>query len=86
MSDASEIFTELFLGTGAILGGLLFLIIILALAYKNRAGAFCSIPVSLIIAIFYFDNLTGDNNLMWFGVLFLCLPVFLGYVAIQHDE
>jgi len=86
MSEASEIFHELLLGEGALFGLVLLIGIVVVIALVSREGAIAMIPVSIIISVFYFANVSGSNNLMWAGVIFLVLPFFFAFRAARAKD
>lgn len=86
MSDVTELFSELMYGGGAWIAVILILSIMVLGAWRNRVLCIFMIPVSLMLSVAYFHNVTPDNDLMWAGVLFLVLPMFLALRAVTAKE
>ena len=86
MSEASEIFTELLFGTGAWIGAILILAILVLTAYKNRILCIFNSVISVMLSFMYFENVSGNNDLMWMAVIFLVTPLFLLFRAITMKD
>lgn len=79
MSDSSEFFTELLYGSGALLGALIVIcIVVVVSAYEKKAG----VPLfflTLFFTISYLQNIAVDSNFMWLSLLMFFVSLFLLY-------
>lgn len=72
MSGVSVAFDELFFGTGAWLGLLLLLALIMVLSAKIKYSGVLMLPVSIFLGIAYLDN-----DLFWHGIIMFFCAVFV---------
>jgi len=85
MSEITELFNELLFGSGAWLGLILIvgIIISVALLSKNRVANLIFAIISLFMGIEYFSHVTTSSNFMWSGIIMFILTIFLVYGAIK---
>jgi len=78
-NEIAEAFTELFYGSGAWLGLLLYLTIIISLTYIWKKSGVFFIPVTVILGIQYFNNDLGWHSLiMWLTTIMIFFQVMKG--------
>lgn len=76
MSEIGTAFNELFYGSGAWLGILLLLSIIIALSLKTKWAAVMTLPVSIFLGIDYVTNeLYWNAAIMFFSCIFVLIQV-----------
>jgi hypothetical protein len=86
MSDVSMIFQELLLGTGAFFGFLIIESLIIGLATKLKEIGILMLLPNLILAFEYFNNVSTNSDLAWYGVMTILIDVFLIWYAIKHKD
>lgn len=72
MSSISEVFEELFFGTGSWLGLLLLITIIIALSLKVRWGGVLTLPILIFLGIDYITN-----ELLWNALIVFFASIFI---------
>jgi len=83
LSSIAQVFTELFYGSGAWLGLLLFLAIIIGLAFSNKYVGVLMLPVSIFLAISYLDY----PSLLWHGaIMFICAIFIVVHLLMERDK
>lgn len=71
LSAISDVFTELFTGTGSWLGLLLLLTFIIGITFAWKYGGLLMLPVSIFLGMYYFDNALG-----WHGLIMILSAIF----------
>lgn len=82
MSGIEEVFNELLFGSGAWLGLIIILVLIIGASERSKYAGVCFIPVSLFIGIMYFDNVAVNENFMWAGVIMFIETIVIVYMTI----
>ena len=76
MSEISEVFTELFYGSGSWLGILILLSIIIALSLKIKWGAVLMLPIVIFLGIEYItEDLLWNGLIMFFSGIFILITM-----------
>ena len=76
MTEVSEIFTELFYGSGSWLMLIILVSIIMIVSLKVKYSCVIFIPICLFLGLSYLDNATEANNLLWHTIIIWILPIF----------
>lgn len=71
-----EWFSELFFGTGAWLGLLIVISIIFIVTAKEKLSGIVFLPITVLMAINYFNNVPSNSDFMWSGVIMLLMTVY----------
>lgn len=82
MSGIEDVFKELLFGSGAWLGLIIILVLIIGASERSKYAGACFIPVSLFIGIMYFDNVAVNENFMWAGVIMFIATILITYMTI----
>jgi len=76
LSEISEVFTELFYGSGSWLGILILLSIIIALSLKIKWGAVLMLPIVIFLGIEYItEDLLWNGLIMFFSGIFILITM-----------
>jgi hypothetical protein len=79
MTSISVAFNELFFGSGAWLGLLLLLVIIVVLSVRVKYAGVLTLPVTVFLGIDYLNNdLLWHGLIMFFAAIFIILNLVLG--------
>lgn len=79
LSAIADVFTELFTGTGSWLGLLLLLTFIIGLSMMVKYGGLLTLPISVFLAMYYFNAALG-----WHGLIMMLTAIFvLGNTVIK---
>lgn len=81
MSSISQVFTELFYGSGAWLGILLLLTIIISLSAKIKYAGVLTLPIVVFLGIDYITN-----DLLWNAVIMFFASIFIVISLVKHDD
>jgi hypothetical protein len=83
LSSIADVFTELFYGAGAWLGILLFLAIIIGLAFANKYVGVLMLPVCIFLAI----NYLAYPTLLWHAaIMFICAIFIVIHLMMERDK
>jgi hypothetical protein len=74
--EFTEFFQELLFGTGAWLGALLIVSIIVIVTVKNRLSGAIFMPICIFLGIQYFNTVSASSNLMWIGILMFIMAIY----------
>lgn len=85
MSVIAELFQELMFGSGAIIGLICSLILVVLAAWKNKYLAVLMVPVSIIIGVQYVTNVPDDSPYVWFSVIWFCAAGLIVYRIGKFD-
>jgi hypothetical protein len=86
MTAMADVFTELLLGSGAFFGFLIIESLIIGLATKLKEIGILMLLPNLILAFEYFNNVSTNSDLAWYGVMTILIDVFLIWYAIKHKD
>lgn len=75
-------FENILYGSGAIFGQLILLLLLNAVARRNKFGAVISMLVQFFLAFWILVNVPGDSDIMWFSVIYFLGVVFSGTSAL----
>lgn len=79
-----EFFEELLFGSGAYLGLLLIVCVILLLTVAVKYSAIFTVPFSVLMIGLYLENASPYNNFMWASVLMVFVIVLV--IAIEYKR
>ena len=79
LSDMNDVFSAFFFGNGSILGLLLFLALIVGFALMWRYAIVLVQPITVLLAIQYWDNALG-----WHGLIMILTGIFLTFYSVLH--
>lgn len=71
-----QFFYEFFFGSGSWLGLIIMLGLIFTVTMKAKLSGIVFLPITILLAHYYFDNVPSNSNFMWSGVLMLCTCVY----------
>jgi len=77
MSEIEETFTELFFGSGMILGLLIYLTIIGLSALRVKYLGILYIPLSCLLVLEYLERASDTNNCFWGAIIMMVSIPFL---------
>jgi len=77
MSEIQQAFTELLYGSGAWLGLILIVTIIVVTSHRNKYLALIFIPVTIFMGISYLNNVTLNSDLTWMALIMFITSTFL---------
>jgi len=77
MSEIEETFTELFFGSGMILGLLLYLTVIGLSALRVKYLGILYIPLSCLLILEYLERASDTNNCFWGAIIMMVSIPFL---------
>jgi len=83
--EFQELFNELLYGSGAWIGFLIILSIILLVSVSVKHSGIIFIPICIFIGIFYLDNVAVNSNFMWSAIIMFLLPFFLFFRLMKED-
>ena len=69
VGEASEFFTELLFGSGAWLGLILIIAIMLLVSAKTKTGGIFMCIISIFLGLEYFNNVSTSSNFMWSAII-----------------
>lgn len=82
MAEAQEFFTELMFGSGAWLGLLLIVAIMVLVTAKTKIGGLPMLIIGIFMGIEYFNNVSVSSNFFWSAIImFLISPLLALYSA-----
>lgn len=74
-TEIEQAFQELLYGEGALLGFLLIMSVIFLGSWRNKYLSLFFVPLSILLGVFYIDNVAGNSDLTWLALLsFLAIP------------
>lgn len=74
-----ELFTELLYGSGAMLGVIIILVLLMFLVISVKYGSIVGIPISVIMIVQYWQNVASSSIAMWntlilfFGIVLMLI-------------
>jgi hypothetical protein len=74
--DFTEFFQQLLFGTGAWLGAILIVSIIVIVTVKNRLSGAIFMPICIFLGIQYFNTVSSSSDLMWIGILMFIMAIY----------
>lgn len=84
LSEIETLFNELFFGAvGGWLGFILVASIMLLIAVKVKYSGFLFVIVSIFLGFLVFQNVGANQNLLWCGIMYFLLPIFLVMLTIK---
>jgi len=82
MNEAQEFFQELLFGSGAWLGLILIIAIMVLASAKTKIGGIPMLIIGIFVGIMYFDNVDASTNFFWSGIImFIISPILGAYSA-----
>lgn len=81
MTDISLVFSELFYGSGAWLGILLLLTILISLSAKIKYAGVLTLPIVVFLGIDYITN-----DLLWNAVIMFFASIFIIISLVKNDD
>lgn len=86
MPTFAEFFNELLFGSGAWLGFLLIITIVLLLSLKVKYSSIILIPTTIMIGILYLENVAVNSNFMWATIIMFLLTPFMLLIESQRKS
>lgn len=74
--EFKEFFEELFFGSGSWLGLIIIIAIIVLVTAKEKFSGVIFLPITVLLSIHYFQNVSASNDFMWSGVLMLIVTIY----------
>jgi hypothetical protein len=74
--EFQEFFTELLFGTGAWLGIILIVSVIVLVTFKEKLSAGIFLPICIFLGIQYFNSVPSNSNLIWGAILMFVMAVY----------
>lgn len=81
MATFDDFFTQLFYGTGNILGLIILCAALLLIALMHKYSGVVSFAVGLIMSFNYFDNLLG-----WHGIIAVIMSLFCAFITFDRRK
>jgi len=78
-AEITEVFDELLFGSGAWIGLIIILAIMLPLSVKIKYSSVIWIIVMIFLEIEYFNNISRESNFMWAIIISLMAIGFFAY-------
>lgn len=76
--EALEFFNELMFGSGAWLGLILIVTIMLLVSAKTKMGGIFMCIISIFLGLEYFSNVATSSNFMWSAIIMFITGTILG--------
>jgi hypothetical protein len=86
MTAIADVFNELLLGSGAFFGFLIIESMIIGLTTRLKEIGILMLFPNLLLAFEYFNNVSSNSDLAWYGVMTMLIDVFLIWYTIKHKE
>ena len=86
MSLGQEFWHELFYGEGKWFGIIVMLAIIIVVCKKAPYAAILFMPITIFLALDYFNKIPSDNNFIWAALVMLFASVFILLSIIQKAK
>ena len=77
MTEAAEVFNELFFGAGKWLGLLLIISFILVLCWRKKEAAFVFVPINILWGLEYLETVSPEEPFFYGAIVFMALPIFI---------
>jgi len=74
--EFKEFFEELLFGSGSWLGLIVIIAIIVLVTAKEKFSAVIFLPITILLSIHYFQNVSPSNDFMWSGVIMLIMTIY----------
>jgi len=82
-TEAAEFFNQLLFGSGAWLGAILIVSIILIVTIKNRLSGAIFMPICIFLGIQYLNVVPVSSDLVWIGILMFIMAIYSLYMLID---
>jgi len=82
MNEAQEFFQELMFGSGAWLGLILILGLMILITYKVKEAGFAFLLISIFLGIEYFNNVSASSNFFWSGIIMFLFGAMLAVSSV----
>lgn len=85
MSGIEDVFNELLFGQGAFLGLIIIVSLILMVGALNKYARLVFMPITVLMAIMYLDNIADSSIFMWCAVIMFLCTVLLGWMFVEKN-
>lgn len=84
LSIWSDLFNEFLYGTGAWIGCICLLAIIILVTTRVKYSGMLFTVVSIFLGIMYLDNLAVNSNFMWIAIIMFLTSLYCVYFSIHN--
>jgi len=82
--EFAEFFTELLFGSGAWIGAIIIVSVIVLTTFRMRLSGAIFMPICIFLGIEYFNKVPGNSDLIWIGVLMFIMAIYcLGMLIME---
>ncbi len=74
--EFQEFFNELLFGTGAWLGLIIIVAIIVIVTMREKLSSAIFLPICIFLGIQYFNSVPSNSNLVWGAILMFIMAVY----------
>jgi len=81
-----ELFTELLYGSGAMIGVMIILVLLLFIVGTIKYGSIVAIPISCIMIVLYWDNIPSYSIAMWNTIIMFLGMALMLIIEVKRSD